>query len=82
MLVYQDVIGFRMWTGRDAPEAVMKQALRKALDCLMGSRTSRVWGSRQGEECDTIHAFSAGRAHVTRVDRGAIAVLTDEETQG
>ena len=32
MLVYQGVIGFRMWTGRDAPEAVMKEALRKALE--------------------------------------------------
>jgi shikimate dehydrogenase len=31
MLVYQGVIGFRMWTGHDAPEAVMKSALRKAL---------------------------------------------------
>jgi shikimate dehydrogenase len=31
MLVYQGVIGFELWTGRSAPEAVMKQALRKAL---------------------------------------------------
>ena len=31
MLVYQGVIGFQLWTGREAPEAVMKQALRKAL---------------------------------------------------
>jgi shikimate dehydrogenase len=31
MLVYQGVIGFELWTGRKAPEAVMKQALRKAL---------------------------------------------------
>ncbi len=30
MLVYQGVIGFRMWTGQDAPPAIMKQALRKA----------------------------------------------------
>ena len=36
MLVYQGVIGFRMWTGQDPDEAAMKQALRKALefDCL------------------------------------------------
>jgi shikimate dehydrogenase len=31
MLVYQGVIGFRMWTGRDPDEGVMKNALRKAL---------------------------------------------------
>ena len=31
MLVYQGVIGFELWTGRTAPEAVMKQALRDAL---------------------------------------------------
>lgn len=31
MLVYQGVIGFRMWTGRDPDEAVMKRALRGAL---------------------------------------------------
>jgi len=31
MLVYQGVIGFELWTGRKAPEAVMAQALRAAL---------------------------------------------------
>jgi len=31
MLVYQGVIGFELWTGQRAPEAVMKQALRDAL---------------------------------------------------
>lgn len=31
MLVYQGVIGFELWTGGKAPEAVMKQALREAL---------------------------------------------------
>lgn len=31
MLVYQGVIGFQMWTGQEAPEQVMKQALREAL---------------------------------------------------
>ena len=31
MLVYQGVIGFQYWTGLDAPEAVMKSALRAAL---------------------------------------------------
>ncbi|MGQ9887473.1 MAG: shikimate dehydrogenase [Aggregatilineales bacterium] len=31
MLVYQGAIGFEMWTGMQAPEAVMKDALRKAL---------------------------------------------------
>jgi shikimate dehydrogenase len=31
MLVYQGVIGFELWTGRPAPEAAMKDALRKAL---------------------------------------------------
>ena len=31
MLVYQGAIGFRLWTGQDAPEDVMKQALRAAL---------------------------------------------------
>jgi shikimate dehydrogenase len=31
MLVYQGVIGFELWTGQNAPEAVMKQALRNAL---------------------------------------------------
>jgi shikimate dehydrogenase len=31
MLVYQGVIGFQLWTGQDAPEEVMKSALRKAL---------------------------------------------------
>ncbi|HLK67204.1 MAG TPA: shikimate dehydrogenase [Bryobacteraceae bacterium] len=30
MLVYQGAIGFRMWTGQDAPVAVMKNALRQA----------------------------------------------------
>jgi shikimate dehydrogenase len=32
MLVYQGAIGFEMWTGRKAPEAVMKAALEKAFD--------------------------------------------------
>ena len=32
MLVHQGVIGFRMWTGQDAPESVMKKAL---LDAFM-----------------------------------------------
>lgn len=31
MLVYQGAIGFELWTGRKAPEAVMKDALRQAL---------------------------------------------------
>lgn len=31
MLVYQGVIGFEIWTGRTAPEQVMKAALREAL---------------------------------------------------
>jgi shikimate dehydrogenase len=30
MLVYQGAIGFEMWTGKKAPEAVMKAALEKA----------------------------------------------------
>ncbi len=30
MLVYQGAIGFEMWTGRPAPEAVMKAALERA----------------------------------------------------
>lgn len=30
MLVYQGVIGFELWTGHKAPEAVMKQALERA----------------------------------------------------
>lgn len=31
MLVYQGVIAFRLWTGQDPPEKIMKQALEKAL---------------------------------------------------
>jgi shikimate dehydrogenase len=31
MLVYQGVIGFEMWTGVQAPETVMKDALKRAL---------------------------------------------------
>jgi shikimate dehydrogenase len=31
MLVYQGVIGFEIWTGQPAPEAVMKDALRQTL---------------------------------------------------
>jgi len=31
MLVYQGAIGFRLWTGREAPVAVMKAALAQAL---------------------------------------------------
>jgi len=31
MLVYQGVIGFQLWTGREAPAGVMKQALARAL---------------------------------------------------
>lgn len=31
MLVYQGVIGFELWTGQKAPEAVMKKALAEAL---------------------------------------------------
>jgi len=31
MLVYQGMIGFELWTRREAPESVMKKALRKAL---------------------------------------------------
>lgn len=34
MLVYQGVIGFELWTGQKAPEAVMKDALRQALNGL------------------------------------------------
>jgi len=30
MLVYQGMIGFKLWTGHDAPEAVMKEALEAA----------------------------------------------------
>jgi shikimate dehydrogenase len=32
MLVYQGAIGFKFWTGQDAPVAVMKQALRDAFN--------------------------------------------------
>ena len=32
MLVYQGVIGFELWTGQQAPEAVMTAALRTALE--------------------------------------------------
>jgi shikimate dehydrogenase len=32
MLVYQGTIGFELWTGQAAPEAVMKEALRKAFE--------------------------------------------------
>jgi len=31
MLVYQGVIGFELWTGREAPATVMKEALRRSL---------------------------------------------------
>jgi shikimate dehydrogenase len=31
MLVYQGAIGFQLWTGREAPAGVMKQALAHAL---------------------------------------------------
>jgi shikimate dehydrogenase len=31
MLVYQGIIGFELWTGQRAPEAVMKDALRRSL---------------------------------------------------
>jgi len=31
MLVYQGVLGFKMWTGQDPPEDVMKRALAQAL---------------------------------------------------
>ena len=34
MLVYQGAIGFELWTHEQAPERVMKQALRKALGLL------------------------------------------------
>ncbi len=32
MLVYQGAIGFKMWTGFDAPEQIMKDALNRAFD--------------------------------------------------
>ena len=32
MLVYQGAIAFKMWTGHDAPVAVMRQALARAFD--------------------------------------------------
>jgi shikimate dehydrogenase len=32
MLVYQGAIAFRMWTGHDAPVAIMRQALAQAFD--------------------------------------------------
>jgi shikimate dehydrogenase len=38
MLVYQGVLGFRMWTGEDPPEVVMKQELARALG--LASRSS------------------------------------------
>jgi shikimate 5-dehydrogenase len=31
MLVYQGAIGFELWTGKRAPEAIMKAALRRTL---------------------------------------------------
>jgi shikimate dehydrogenase len=31
MLVYQGTIGFKLWTGREAPAAIMKKALARAL---------------------------------------------------
>jgi shikimate dehydrogenase len=31
MLVYQGAIGFKLWTGKDAPVNVMHKALSKAL---------------------------------------------------
>jgi len=31
MLVYQGMIGFKLWTRKDAPVGVMKEALKKAL---------------------------------------------------
>lgn len=31
MLVYQGVIGFELWTGKPAPQSVMKEALRQSL---------------------------------------------------
>jgi shikimate dehydrogenase len=34
MLVYQGAIGFELWTQEQAPEQVMKQALRRALGLL------------------------------------------------
>ena len=34
MLVYQGVIGFELWTRQQAPESVMKQALRGALGLI------------------------------------------------
>jgi shikimate dehydrogenase len=30
MLVYQGAIGYKMWTGQDAPVTVMREALAKA----------------------------------------------------
>lgn len=35
MLVYQGVIGCKLWTGQDPPERVMKQALQSALGLTM-----------------------------------------------
>ena len=35
MLVYQGVIGFRLWTGQDPPEPVMKTALARALGVMI-----------------------------------------------
>jgi shikimate dehydrogenase len=32
MLVHQGTIGFELWTGQTAPEAVMKEALRQAFE--------------------------------------------------
>jgi shikimate dehydrogenase len=37
MLVYQGVIGFELWTGRKAPEQVMKRALTETLDVAAGA---------------------------------------------
>jgi shikimate dehydrogenase len=36
MLVYQGTIGFELWTGKKAPEPVMKEALRRAMGIARG----------------------------------------------
>jgi shikimate dehydrogenase len=40
MLVYQGAIGFKLWTGRDAPVEVMYQALAEAFGLPTSSRTA------------------------------------------
>jgi shikimate dehydrogenase len=69
MLVYQGAIGFQLWTGREAPAGVMKQALARALGVLSNADRATgfcCWGRmKPGPRCRRCSPTGANSARAT-----------------